>query len=528
PAPFVNFGLVKLGNTKSMLVQITNQGLAPCTLTGAEVENVPLFGQDFSLTSQPPYPAQLGPRGSGSESVALEVTFAPQREWGQVSVLHIHVDDDDLGDLACTDSNNNPIPHEACLQLTAYAKESEIEVVPGELDFGVVTVGCNSPELCVNVYNLGTVAYSIDSIELDDPANPNFEITSAPMTPFQLAGGASFQVCLRYHPQDDTPHRAVLIIRADGDEEHTVPLFGRGTYTNDQVDVFYQPDRVRSDVLFVVDCSGSMSDDQQNLANNFDSFINWAQTLDVDFQIGVIGTEVEDTPGYTGTPPRQVHPGVLVNTSSTPKIITSQTPDVIGAFTDNVRLGDDCSNHEAGLEAAWLALSQPLIDDPQANAGFLREDAKLYIIVLSDEPDQSKGQPDFYVDFFRSLKGYRNTEMMTVSAICADNPPDGRYYYVTQQTGGIFESILTADWASTLQALGFDAFAAIREFPLSRPADSSSITVTVNGNPVPQASSPGGADGWTYYSDTNSIYFGDDYVPGKGDKIEVHYDAACL
>ena len=219
---------------------------------------------------------------------------------------------------------------------------------------------------------------------------------------------------------------------------------------------------------------------------------------------------------------------MLVNTSGTPKILTSQTPNLNDAFTDNIRLGDDCSNHEAGLEGAWLALSQPLVDDPEANAGFLREDAKLYIIILSDEPDQSKGTPDFYVDFFRSLKGYRNTEMMTVSAICADNPPDGRYYFVTQQTGGIFESILTADWASTLQALGFDAFAAIREFPLSRPADAGSLTVTVNGNPIPQASSSGGADGWTYYPDTNTIYFGDDHVPGRGDRIEVHYTATCL
>ena len=487
-----------------------------------------VFGQDFSLTAAPSLPATLGPRGSPNCSTTVEVTFAPQRELGQIAVLHLAVDDDDLGDITCTDGNGNPLPGQACLNLGAYCKESELEIVPAELDFGVVTVGCNSPELCVNVYNLGSVDISIDDIALDPPADPNFEFTSAPMTPFTLAGSQSFQVCLRYHPQDDTPHRAVLVIKADGDEEHTVPLFGRGTTTSDQTDIFYQPDQVRSDVLFVVDCSGSMGDDQQNLADNFDAFINWALTLDVDFHIGVVATEVEDNPGYTGTPPRQVHPGVLVNTSGTPKILTSQTPNLNDAFTDNIRLGDDCSNHEAGLEGAWLALSQPLVDDPEANAGFLREDAKLYIIILSDEPDQSKGTPDFYVDFFRSLKGYRNTEMMTVSAICADNPPDGRYYFVTQQTGGIFESILTADWASTLQALGFDAFAAIREFPLSRPADAGSLTVTVNGNPIPQASSSGGADGWTYYPDTNTIYFGDDHVPGRGDRIEVHYTATCL
>ena len=57
-----------------------------------------------------------------------------------------------------------------------------------------------------------------------------------------------------------------------------------------------------------------------------------------------------------------------------------------------------------------------------ANAGFLREDAKLYIICISDEQDQSRGNPDFYVDFFSSIKGYHNTEMLKVSAIVGDAP----------------------------------------------------------------------------------------------------------
>ncbi|HUU02600.1 MAG TPA: choice-of-anchor D domain-containing protein [Myxococcota bacterium] len=529
PAPFVNFGLVKLYNTKAMSVTISNQGLATCHLQNAEVELVPIFGQDFSLTAHPPFPATLGPRGQPNSSAEVEVTFAPQREWGQFAIMRIYVDDPDLGDLACTDdTTGNPIPGQACLNLTATSKESELEIVPAELDFGVVTVGCNSPTMCVNVYNLGTVNISIDDIALDNPADPNFEITQAPMTSFNLAGAASFQVCLRYHPQDTNPHRATLIIKADGDEEHTVPLFGRGTDISDQSDIFYQPSQVRSDVLFVVDCSGSMGDDQQNLADNFGAFINWAINLDVDFHLGVVATDVDNMNAWSGTPPRQITSGILVNTDSTPKIITSQTPDFIGRFQDNVRLGDSCSNHEAGLEGAWIALSEPFVSDPEANLGFLREDAKLYIIILSDEPDQSKGEPDFYVDFFKSIKGYRNTEMMAVSAICADEPPNGRYYYITQETGGIFESINTADWNTTLEALGFDAFAAIREFPLSRPADAGSLTVTINDNPVPQASSEGGADGWTYYPDTNTIYFGDDYVPDKGDKIEVDYSATCI
>ena len=43
--------------------------------------------------------------------------------------------------------------------------------------------------------------------------------------------------------------------------------------------------------------------------------------------------------------------------------------------------------------------------------------------------------------------------------------------------------------------------------------------VTVNGVPVGQAGCEGCPDGWTYYPDTNSIYFGDDVVPDRGDTI---------
>ena len=68
------------------------------------------------------------------------------------------------------------------------------------------------------------------------------------------------------------------------------------------MDEFQQPERPLVDVLFSVDDSGSMSEEQQNLANNFSSFINAASSLDTDYHIGVIAPilkaigEVNSTP----------------------------------------------------------------------------------------------------------------------------------------------------------------------------------------------------------------------------------------
>ncbi|RME28462.1 MAG: choice-of-anchor D domain-containing protein [Deltaproteobacteria bacterium] len=547
----LQFGTVKLNTTKSQVISLVNQGNAPCNVTEPEFIPSTLFPSDFVITRGPAGPFTLERKGRPGDREEIEVTFAPTKLDLHAGRIWFHTDDDPdilAGDGTCFKPGVPPQPPQAgdaCINLSGFSAESDIEVVPGELDFGVVTVGCNSPELAVRVYNLGTIALNITSIHLEDPADPNFEITSAPMTPYNLAGGSSMEIRLRYHPQDATPHRNTLYIESDASNVQllAVPIFGRGTTDSSQTDIFHQPTQVKSDVLFVVDNSGSMGWVQAELANNFSSFINWAQTLEVDFHIGVIATEVNDPETDIGDPPRDVFPGVLVKTDSSPKIITNQTPNISDAFAKNVKLGTCCSDEqEAGLQAAWMALSEPLVDDPSANQGFLREDAKLYIICVSDEQDQSKGNPDFYIDFFKSIKGPRNTDMMKVSAIVIpDPPPTGcggssstpgtRYIEVANQTGGIFEPLCTSDWAAALSNLGIDAFAAVREFPLSRPADQSTITVSVNGSTVPKASCndcDACSDGWVYYPDTNSVCFGSDYVPEKGDTIEISYTAACL
>ncbi|HUU00678.1 MAG TPA: choice-of-anchor D domain-containing protein [Myxococcota bacterium] len=547
----LRFGTVKLNNTLSQIITLVNNGNAPCNIGAPEFIPSSLFPSDFAITQGPLAPFTLAKKGQPGDRQEIEVTFSPSKLDLHAGRIWFHTDDDPdfiVGEGTCFKPGlppQYPAAGDACINLSGMSAESDIEVVPAELDFGVVTVGCNSPELHVRVYNLGTIGLNITAIYLEDPADLNFEIMSAPGLPYTLSGGGSFEIRLRFHPQDTNPHRATLYIESDASNVDllAVPLFGRGTNISDQTDVFHQPDQVKSDVLFVVDNSGSMGWVQSALATNFSSFINWAETLDVDFHIGVIATEVNDPETGQGNPPRDIIPGVLIQTDQSPKIITNTTPDTSGAFDKNVKIGTCCSDEqESGLQAAWMALSPPLVDDPGANLGFMREDAKLYIICVSDEQDQSKGNPDFYIDFFSAIKGYRNTEMMKVSAVVMPDPipsgcgadsstPGTRYVEVANQTGGIFESLCAGNWAAALGNLGIDAFAAIREFPLSRPADPGTIVVTLNDQPVPKASCndcDACTDGWVYYPDTNSVCFGADYVPDKGDKIEVSYTAACL
>jgi len=227
-----------------------------------------------------------------------------------------------------------------------------------------------------------------------------------------------------------------------------------------------------------------------------------------------------------------------------PKILTNDTPDLEQAFATNVKVGTCCSDEqESGLHAAMLALSDPLISSPAANGGFLREDAKLLIIMVSDEEDQSPGEVDFYVDFFKSIKGYHNDQLMDVSVIVGDKDtgcgglgginaqPGNRYIFVQEATGGIFRSHCFFDWGTTLSDLGLDAFAARTQFALTRQANPASIQVEVDDGTgpvvIPEDTDQSG-DGWTYDVPSNSVVFGDQVVPPRGATITIGYDTTCL
>src|SRR4051812_17417149 len=58
------------------------------------------------------------------------------------------------------------------------------------------------------------------------------------------------------------------------------------------------PAAVKTDILFVVDDSGSMDQEQSNLANNLDAFIDAliASPIQDDFRIGVTNTSIEEYP----------------------------------------------------------------------------------------------------------------------------------------------------------------------------------------------------------------------------------------
>ncbi len=226
-------------------------------------------------------------------------------------------------------------------------------------------------------------------------------------------------------------------------------------------------------------------------------------------------------------PSDTVEPGVLFGR---PKIITNASADPVTEFKKNIMVGTSGSGSERGLRAAEMALSPPLIDDAAKNKGFLRDDARLQIVIVSDEEDSSQGAIDYFVDFYKSIKGYRNTSMLSFASIVGPEggcnsssgsaAPGLRYIEVANRLGGLMRSICTPDWGQIAEDLGLDAFGARREFFLTRQADPATIAVKVNGSAAPAAD-------WTYDGTANSVIFAETKIPGAGATIEVRYSSTC-
>jgi hypothetical protein len=306
------------------------------------------------------------------------------------------------------------------------------------------------------------------------------------------------------------------------------------------------------DILWVIDDSGSMADKQQNVHDNLNSFFHYLQDAQVDYHVAV--TTTDTTAGNAGQ---------LVPVGN-PTIITSATPNALATFQNLVEVGTMGNALDKELDAARLVL---MVNPP----GFLRPQAYLFIVWVSDQDDQSfPGDPTFFYRTFKSFKGLGNDGMVNAGAITGDLPDAGnpmggcftpgngeapaglRVGSVVQMMSGTLGSICSASFADVLDALGVAAVGLQRRFKLSNTPDVSTIKVNLTypcttttstvqplctGSLTSTCSSPAGGykcalkkdptpptgAGWEYDVTNNEIVFDTTAIPPKGTTIEVLY-----
>ena len=299
-------------------------------------------------------------------------------------------------------------------------------------------------------------------------------------------------------------------------------------------DEFQQRTVEASDILFVVDDSCSMEDEQEELAANFDSFIQSFVGTNLDFHIGVARGDL--APGsYDDW-------GVLEQLSDGTRWIDADTPDPVSAFNDIANVGSGGSGEcEMGLQSSFSALTYQS-NPGRPNEGFYREDAMLTLVLISDEIDHwdaagifgggcSGISPTEYIPWFLySLKGSGNQDKLIFTAIVGDRPggcstnddsaAEGEgYWEVIDGVGGHFLSVCSDDWSGFLTELGYEAAGLKRSFHLRRIPIEETIVVTIDG-----VEPDSGV--WSYSKVTNSIDFPIEHVPAELAIVEVTYQLA--
>jgi hypothetical protein len=287
-----------------------------------------------------------------------------------------------------------------------------------------------------------------------------------------------------------------------------------------------------------------MEAEQTRLARRFDTFVQYMDEVEtlMDFHLGVITTDM------SGENPLR---GRLLGQ---PSVLTRSVEGWVDLFKQRVQVGIGGSGMEQGLEASWAALSEPLVSD--VNAGFLRPDAMLVLIYVSDENDCSdRGtlpsedycyleayQDDLiavaeYVDGFRAIKG--NPELVLAFAIvgpldtsaCEDTLPGIRYMEMASSLGGLAGSICSEEFAGILDDLGLSVSGVRSSFPLSYAAVEDTLEVWVcedepcdadHGLQVVKSEE----NGWSYDSATTYLTFHGSAVPVRGAVITAKYEVA--
>jgi len=254
------------------------------------------------------------------------------------------------------------------------------------------------------------------------------------------------------------------------------------------------------DVLFVIDDSGSMSSYQAAVVANADAFMDKLAAGGTSWRLGLISTSLEENPAI----------GLAAGTELDPS-----TPDVVQKFKNAVlTLGVNGNNIEQPFDSINKALT--------AYPNFLRPDARLVIIVISDAPEQSTVSPG---DLVKALTAWKGGDASKISFYGFLGPQDwcaptddpfvwagSTYQQFTDAIKGDATPICTADFGTklikvgdTLNRMSRAGQPSISEIPLPSMPDSATITVNFGTQIIEKGVIQ---TGWIYDSTKNEVLLG--------------------
>lgn len=489
----IDFGHLRAGHETGLAtVTIINSGDAEL-----DISEVVLNNEDgFTLSQSYFIPIQPG------KSEDFEISYTPETYESKTASIIITSDDED--------ESIKTVP------ITGFGDAPIIQVSPLSENFTDVEVGCVE-EIEILVTNLGNLDLEISSFSHLASIPVDTVLKNQNPLPLMVAPNGVAIVTIEYEPRDLIDDNSQVIIFSNDPVSPEYPAYQEGTAVIAETvsEVFIQEGVGKSDIIFVVDNSGSMGSFQQEVANNINSFMSIFVTLGVDYRIGVITT---DSPDFLGP--------IISPTLSNPNAeLANQIGIVAGTFGSAI---------EQGIEMVFNT-TQPG-GDAGPGSPFMRNDALLVIVFISDEQDWSNLPWTNLTSYLNNLKG--DVSKIVAHSVIGDYPsgctwtdpnnpsfsrpvPYGSGYYdVTKYYNGIAFSICSHNWGLQMQSMAQNSVVSA-DYELSESGIiEDSIEITVEGTPNSD---------WHYDESTNSISFHQSNIPEDGDEIIVTYSLyGCL
>ena len=257
--------------------------------------------------------------------------------------------------------------------------------------------------------------------------------------------------------------------------------------------------------MWVIDNSGSMADEQRALGENFDSFIHGFISKGADFKMGITTTDTSSSSKK----------GAMVAGSDTKLTSAKAAADAnqfMADFKNLVKVGTSGSGYEKGLEATEGFMQK-------YSQSFIRPDAYLAVVIISDEEDQSSKTVKAYTDYLKSFKANPGLVKVYTIVNTTDANTGGntighvRYQEASEQTAGTMSNIMDR-FDDVLLEMGDSIVNLLDSFALGSAAVNGTLHVYVNGVET---------TAFTYDSASRSIKFDAGNLPPVGAQVTVKY-----
>lgn len=264
------------------------------------------------------------------------------------------------------------------------------------------------------------------------------------------------------------------------------------------------------DILWVVDNSGSMGDEQASLANNFDRFIRSFVSKDIDFKMAITTTDM--TAAYSG-----------LDIGNSRLLLTKAKMDQDqNTFINNFKALIAVGTRGDGYEKGMAGMKRFLERYPD----FIRSESIFAIIFVSDEPEQSDQTASYYANHLWNLKsGYKG--LIKAYSIVTTSLPSSqvgrKYMELSNLTSGKYHDIM-GDFYNILSEIGDQVVELASSYPLSKPrvVDRDLVVSTkALGGTLWEKKTEG--THFDYYPGSNSISFKSGHIPPAGSQIKADY-----